>query len=101
MPELPEIETIKRVIEPQIKGLMIMKVEVRRPEVVAYPDAEGFCRRLAGQAIDCMVRRGEIFDNDIGEWGLCYSASADDGMPAGGSGGFPGGKAYAYCLLPE
>lgn len=47
MPELPEIETIKRVIEPQIKGLTIMKMEVRRPEVVAYPDAEGLCRRLA------------------------------------------------------
>lgn len=60
MPELPEIETIKRVIEPQIKGLTIMKVEVRRPEVVAYPDAERFCRRLAGQAIDCMVRRGKF-----------------------------------------
>lgn len=37
MPELPEIETIKRVIEPQIQGLMIDKVNVKRPEVVAYP----------------------------------------------------------------
>jgi formamidopyrimidine-DNA glycosylase len=60
MPELPEIETIKRVVEPQIKGLTIMKAEVRRPEVVAYPDAEEFCRRLAGQVIDGMVRRGKF-----------------------------------------
>ena len=30
MPELPEVETIKRVIEPQIKGLTITDVEVRR-----------------------------------------------------------------------
>ncbi len=36
-----------------------MKVEVRRPEVVAYPDAKGFCRRLVGQTIECMVRRGK------------------------------------------
>lgn len=34
MPELPEIETIKRVIEPQIQGLMIDKVNVKRPEKV-------------------------------------------------------------------
>lgn len=60
MPELPEIETIKRLIEPQIRGLRITNVEVRRPEVVAYPDAEEFCRRLAGQTIGCMVRRGKF-----------------------------------------
>ena len=46
MPELPEVETIKRVIEPQIKGLIIEKVTVRRPEVVAYPDADTFCEVL-------------------------------------------------------
>lgn len=34
MPELPEIETIKRVIEPQIQGLMIDKVNVKRSEKV-------------------------------------------------------------------
>lgn len=60
MPELPEVETIKSVIGPQIKGLTITNVEVRRPEVVAYPDAEEFCRRLAGQTIGGMVRRGKF-----------------------------------------
>lgn len=60
MPELPEVETIKRVIEPQIKGLTITDVEVRRPEVVAYPDADGFCGRLAGQTIGGMTRRGKF-----------------------------------------
>ena len=33
MPELPEVETIKRVLEPQIQGLTIEKVLVKRPEV--------------------------------------------------------------------
>lgn len=46
MPELPEVETIKRVIEPQIQGLVIKKVTVRRPEVLAYPDADTFCKTL-------------------------------------------------------
>ena len=39
MPELPEIETIKNVIEPQIQGIAIEKVTVNRPEVVAHPGA--------------------------------------------------------------
>lgn len=60
MPELPEVETIKRVIEPQIQGLVIKKVTVRRPEVVAYPDADTFCKTLTGQVISEMARRGKF-----------------------------------------
>ena len=60
MPELPEIETIKRVIEPQIQGLMIDKVNVKRPEVVAYPAADKFCGLLTGQTISHMTRRGKF-----------------------------------------
>ena len=60
MPELPEVETIKRVIEPQIQGLMIENVMVKRPEVVAYPAADEFCGRLTGQTISHMTRRGKF-----------------------------------------
>lgn len=69
MPELPEVETIKRVIEPQIQGLVIEGVTVKRPEVVSYPAADEFCRRLKGQTISGMARRGKFLmirlnDND-------------------------------------
>ena len=60
MPELPEVETIRRVIEPQIKGLSIEQVAVRRSEVVAHPTADEFCRCLAGQVVDRMARRGKF-----------------------------------------
>lgn len=60
MPELPEVETIKRVVGPQIKGLVIEKAVVRRPEVVAYPSADEFCRLLTGQTISGMERRGKF-----------------------------------------
>ena len=60
MPELPEVETIKRVIEPQIQGCMITKVAVRRPEVAAYPEADEFCRRLTGQTVSHMARQGKF-----------------------------------------
>lgn len=60
MPELPEVETIKRVLEPQIKGLTIEKVTAKRPEVVARPAADKFCRLLTGQTISHMTRRGKF-----------------------------------------
>ena len=60
MPELPEVETIKNVIEPQIQGLTIKKATVNRPEVIAYPTADDFCSMVAGQVISFMKRRGKF-----------------------------------------
>ena len=60
MPELPEVEAIKRVIEPQIRGLAIERVTVNRPEVIAHPAADAFCRRLAGQVFAGARRRGKF-----------------------------------------
>lgn len=60
MPELPEVETIKRVIEPQIQGMAIESVTVNRPEVVAHPAADEFCSLLAGQTVSGMRRRGKF-----------------------------------------
>lgn len=60
MPELPEVETIRRVLEPQIKGLTITEVTVNRPEVIDHPTAEEFCQALTGQTIDIMTRRGKF-----------------------------------------
>lgn len=60
MPELPEVETIKQVIEPQIQGLRIIKVIINRPEVTAYPTADIFEKRIAGQVFSGMSRRGKF-----------------------------------------
>ncbi len=51
MPELPERETIKSVMEPQIEGLTIEKVTVNRPEVISHPTADEFCKAITGQNI--------------------------------------------------
>ena len=59
MPELPEVEAIKRVVEPQIQGMMIESVLVNRPEVIAHPAADIFRSRLTGQTISHMGRRGK------------------------------------------
>ncbi len=60
MPELPEVETIKRVIEPQIKGAAITSVTINYPELIAYPEADDFCKAIAGQTISGMICRGKF-----------------------------------------
>ncbi|MFQ9984895.1 MAG: bifunctional DNA-formamidopyrimidine glycosylase/DNA-(apurinic or apyrimidinic site) lyase [Lachnospiraceae bacterium] len=60
MPELPEVETIKRVLEPQIKGLSIQKVIAVRPEVIGHPTGAEFCSRLTKQSVSGMARRGKF-----------------------------------------
>lgn len=81
MPELPEVETIRRVLEPQIKGLTITAVTVNRPEVIGHPTAEEFCQALTGQTIDTMTRRGEIFKCPAEQRRLFCTAPANDRLP--------------------
>lgn len=47
-------------MEPQICGLTIENVTVKRPEVVAYPAADEFCRLMKGQLISRLARRGKF-----------------------------------------
>lgn len=60
MPELPEVETVKRVIEPQIRGLSIADLLIRRPEIIAHPAAGEFRRLLVNRTICGMDRRGKF-----------------------------------------
>ena len=52
MPELPEIETMRRAIRPGVMGRRITAVEVRQPKVVADLDATEFANRLLGRTPD-------------------------------------------------
>lgn len=60
MPEMPEVETIRRIIEPQIKGRKIVSVIINNPQVIAYPDAPVFVELLTGQTVLYMSRRGKF-----------------------------------------
>ena len=58
MPELPEVETVRRVLEPVMARARFNEVIVRRPDLrVAFP--EHFGRRLAGQTILAVQRRAK------------------------------------------
>lgn len=61
MPELPEVEAVRRVIEPQVKGRTVEAVEVNRPDVIAHPFAETFADALAGQTFVSVKRRGSTW----------------------------------------
>ncbi len=69
MPELPEVETIKRITEPQIRGRGVLSVDIRNPQVIAYPEQNTFAVALTGRTFFGMSRRGKYlsFDTDNGD----------------------------------
>lgn len=60
MPELPEVETVRRVLDAQLRGRAILGVSALRPDIVAHPDAETFAGALAGRRISGVDRRGKF-----------------------------------------
>ena len=75
MPELPEVETVRRGLEHQTSGLIIDRVEVLRARAIASPeDPADFCRALRGLRVGRWHRRGKYLLADL---------EAPDGSPAG------------------
>jgi formamidopyrimidine-DNA glycosylase len=68
MPELPEVETVRRGLAPAMLGARIEKVELRRADI-RFPFPASFQKRLAGQRIVDMSRRAKylLFQLDGGE----------------------------------
>jgi len=60
MPELPEVETVRRVLEPQLRGRKISSLTVIRPIVLAHPEPEVFRRNIEGAEIETLDRRGKF-----------------------------------------
>ncbi len=58
MPELPEVETVRRGLAPVMEGARFTKVETRRPDLrVPFPDQ--FARRLQGKQVERLSRRAK------------------------------------------
>jgi formamidopyrimidine-DNA glycosylase len=58
MPELPEVETVRRGLAPVLVGARVTAVEARRPDL-RFPLPENFGARLAGQKIVTLDRRAK------------------------------------------
>ncbi|MCY0876473.1 MAG: DNA-formamidopyrimidine glycosylase [Firmicutes bacterium] len=59
MPELPEVETVRRGLEALLVGHTIERVEVRLPRIVRSPDLASFTHSLAGAQVTAVERRGK------------------------------------------
>lgn len=59
MPELPEVETIRRSLEKYVTGRRITEVDVLLPRTIKIPQVVEFCSRLRGQEIMRLERRGK------------------------------------------
>ena len=61
MPELPEVETVRRTLEPLIRGTTIKDVDIRYAGIVKEPeDTEAFRHLLIGQAFQQIDRLGKF-----------------------------------------
>lgn len=60
MPELPEVETIKRDLKKAIIGKQIARISVYNPIVIRFPAADVFKKGLAGCRIKNIVRKGKV-----------------------------------------
>ena len=66
MPELPEVETIARALaeggrgSPPLIDRTIAEGEVLWARTLASPDEDAFCRRVRGQAVRSIARRGKF-----------------------------------------
>jgi len=60
MPELPEVETIRRELHPLLVGRTIVGVRVGWEGCVDRPSAADFCDRVVGRRIEDVGRRGKF-----------------------------------------
>lgn len=58
MPELPEVETVRRGLQPVMEGARILSVETRRPDL-RFPLPQNFSNRLSGRTISRVGRRAK------------------------------------------
>jgi formamidopyrimidine-DNA glycosylase len=65
VPELPEVETIRRGIAPHVTGRAIERVVVRDRRL-RWPIIRGFERKLVGRRIESVDRRGKYLLLDLG-----------------------------------
>jgi formamidopyrimidine-DNA glycosylase len=64
MPELPEVETVRRGLEPVMDGVRLSKVEARRQDL-RWPLPQGFVAHLEGKTVRGLGRRGKYLLLDL------------------------------------
>lgn len=65
MPELPEVETVRRGLAPVMEGVVIARADVNRPDL-RWPFPERMAERLTGQRVTRLRRRSKYVLADLG-----------------------------------
>ena len=64
MPELPEVETVRRGLAPVMEGAIIERAEIHRPDL-RFPFPDQFARRLQGKTVTALSRRAKYLLADL------------------------------------
>jgi formamidopyrimidine-DNA glycosylase len=64
MPELPEVETVRRGLQPAMEGAKIVHAEARRKDL-RFPFQKDFVARLEGQTVTGLGRRAKYLMADL------------------------------------
>ncbi|WP_068084701.1 bifunctional DNA-formamidopyrimidine glycosylase/DNA-(apurinic or apyrimidinic site) lyase [Polycladidibacter stylochi] len=64
MPELPEVETVRRGLAPVFENAQIVNVVVNRPDL-RFPFPDDFAQRLKGQYVNALSRRAKYLLADL------------------------------------
>jgi formamidopyrimidine-DNA glycosylase len=104
MPELPEVETVRRGLEPILVGNAFARIEQRRPDL-RFPLPRDFGARLEGKSVEALDRRAKylLARLDDGEvlvmhLGMTGRFSIDRGN---GKGQESGGSAHGRRQTPK
>ena len=92
MPELPEVETVRRGLQPVMEGTKIARVEARRADL-RFPLQKDFLARLDGQTITGLGRRAKYILADLSSGDVLLMHLGMSGsfrVVEGANGGQPG-----------
>jgi formamidopyrimidine-DNA glycosylase len=64
MPELPEVETVRRGLAPVMEGAHFTRIEVRRGDL-RWPLPKDFAKRMTGATVDGLGRRAKYLIADL------------------------------------
>ncbi|MFY2822527.1 bifunctional DNA-formamidopyrimidine glycosylase/DNA-(apurinic or apyrimidinic site) lyase [Ruegeria sp. MALMAid1280] len=64
MPELPEVETVRRGLTPAMEGVVIERADVNRPDL-RWPFPDLMAERLTGRRVDRLRRRSKYILADL------------------------------------
>jgi formamidopyrimidine-DNA glycosylase len=64
LPELPEVETVRRGLAPVLEGAVIAKAQVNRPDL-RWPFPAHMAERLTGARVDRLRRRSKYILADL------------------------------------